>query len=479
MRPWYDATGVPDRQPDRRLDRRSVIGDAALAMVALTAVLGAWRGPAAALLGAGAVLVGWRRPGLAVGALVLGVVAAQLAAAAWSAVEPDELGPVRTWAEVIGDPEPEERFTRIVLEIDGERFRAQVYGAERRSLARLEAGQLVEVEGERRRLRGRFVRSAQVRHIVGEFDLEWAGDVVAAGALDRAANRVRAAVRSGAEATLDPATAALFTGLVVGDDSRQDDGAVDEFRSAGLSHLTAVSGQNVAFVMAAAGLALKRLPLGWRAVVSVGLIAWFVVLTRAEPSVVRAGTMAGWGVLAAALGRPIRPVRSLALAVLVLVLVDPLLVWSVGFWLSVGATAGVSVIGPVLEPLFGGPAWLAAAVSVTLGAQLGVIVPSLLVFGRLPTLGLLANLLAVPVAGAVMLVGLPTAIVAAAAPPWLAEVVMAPAELGTRWVAAVAHLIAALEPEGLRAVVVWAVQCWLIGLLVRERWHRRPSCVER
>jgi competence protein ComEC len=101
------------------------------------------------------------------------------------------------------------------------------------------------------------------------------------------------------------------------------------------------------------------------------------------------------------------------------------------------------------------------------------------VFGRMPTLGLLANLLAVPVAGAVMLVGLPTAIVAAASPAWLAEVVMAPAELGTRWVAAVAHLIAALEPEGLRAVVVWAVQCWLIGLLVRERWRRRPPSVER
>ena len=44
---------------------------------------------------------------------------------------------------------------------------------------------------------------------------------------------------------------------------------------------------------------------------------------------------------------------------------------------------------------------------------------------------------------------------------------------------ALALVLQLLSPEGLRAVVVWGVQCCLIGLLVRERWHRRPSCVER
>jgi competence protein ComEC len=91
--------------------------------------------------------------------------------------------------------------------------------------------------------------------------------------------------------------------------------------------------------------------------------------------------------------------RLLAVTVTGLVLVDPLLVWSVGFWLSVTATAGVCVVGPWLEPRLGGPAWLAAPLAVTLGAQAGVIVPSWLVFGRMPSLGIVANLLAVPVAG--------------------------------------------------------------------------------
>ena len=471
MRPWYDAAPAHDRQ--------LVVGDVLLTALAATVVVAAWGGAAAALCAATLVLIVWRRAGVALGALVLGLIGAHLSAAAWRAVQPDALGPVRTWAVVVGDPEPGPRFTRIVLEVDGERFRAQVYGGERRSLARLESGQLVEIEGERRPLAGGRVRAAQVRHIVGELDVDWAGDVVEAGPLDLAANRFRAAVRRGAESALDPASAALFTGLVIGDDVRQDAATVQQFRDAGLSHLTAVSGQNVAFVLAVAGLVLRRLRIGWRAVASLALIAWFVVLTRAEPSVVRAGTMAGWGVVAAALGRPIRPVRSLALAVLALVLVDPLLVWSIGFWLSVGATAGVGVVGPLLEPRLGGPRWLATAASVTLGAQLGVIVPSLLVFGRLPALGVLANLLAVPVAGAVMLVGLPTAVAAAMVPTWVAEVVMLPAEVGTRWVASVARLVAWLEPSGPRIAMVWAVQLWLLGLMVRERWRSRPLGVER
>ena len=53
---------------------------------------------------------------------------------------------------------------------------------------------------------------------------------------------------------------------------------------------------------------------------------------------------------------------------------------------------------------------------ITLGAQVGVVVPSVLVFGRLPLVSVPANLLAVPVAGAVMLYGLPAALVAGCGP---------------------------------------------------------------
>jgi len=60
----------------------------------------------------------------------------------------------------------------------------------------------------------------------------------------RAANGVRRTLVAGA-APLSPVQRSLFTGLVIGDDRAQPAGLADDFRGAGLTHLLAVSGQNV------------------------------------------------------------------------------------------------------------------------------------------------------------------------------------------------------------------------------------------
>src|SRR5690606_28726557 len=138
--------------------------------------------------------------------------------------------------------------------------------------------------------------------------------------------------------------------------------------------------------------------------------------TRFEPSIVRAGVMAGLTATAYACGRPQRPVRTLALAVTGLVLIDPLLVWSIGFWLSVGATAGVVTIGPWLAARLRRWGPVALRIGMTRVAQAGVALPSVLVFHRLPLASVPANLLAGPVAGFVMLYGLPAGLLAAAVP---------------------------------------------------------------
>ena len=203
---------------------------------------------------------------------------------------------------------------------------------------------------------------------------------------------------------------------MIGDDRDQPRAMVDRFRASGLAHLTAVSGQNVSFVIAAAGPLLSRLRPSARWVATIGLIAWFVSLTRFEPSIVRAGTMAAISTTAFAIGRDRAPFRVLCLAVAVLVLVDPLLLRSIGFWLSVGATTGVCTIGPWLARRLTVLGILATPVGITLGAQLGVALPSVLVFGRLPLVSIPANVLAVPVAGFVMLYGLPAALLAGCGP---------------------------------------------------------------
>ena len=240
---------------------------------------------------------------------------------------------------------------------------------------------------------------------------------------------------------------------------------IDRFRAAGLSHLTAVSGQNVLLLLAAAGPLLGRLRPVARWMATVGLIGWFVLLTRAEPSVLRAGVMAALAATAFVLGRQAEPLRLLALAVIVLLLVDPLLTWSVGFWLSVGATAGVVVGAVTLAPRLHRLGPLALPVAVTLGAQAGVALPSLLVFGRLSLTGTVANLVAVPVAGLVMLVGLPACLLAGIVPA-VGPVVMAPVGWGVWWVDAVATVAAAAEPSAPWSWLGWLAVLAVVGMLL-------------
>jgi competence protein ComEC len=234
--------------------------------------------------------------------------------------------------------------------------------------------------------------------------------------------------------------------------------------------LTAVSGQNVALCVAAAGPLLRRARPFTRWVLTLWLIGWFVVLTRAEPSVLRAGVMAALGATAYALGRPREPIRLLAMAVIGLVLVDPLLVWSVGFWLSVGATFGVTAIGPWFVGRLGRLGPLALPVGITLGAQIGVALPSILVFGRLSLVGTVANLVAVPVAGFVMLVGLPACLLAGAVPA-VGGIVMAPSGWAAAWVDAVATVGAAVEPAAPWSWLGWSLLVAAVGWVV----HRPAS----
>lgn len=447
--------------------------DQAVVLMAAALVLGVWQGLAAA----GALAFGaWvlRQPTFVVWlCVIVGSVGWWVGLRAWQHAQPRTLGPYAGWVEVVGDPAPFGGALRVTIEVDDERFDAWLYGAPRRKLAEAQSGEMVWVDGARQALSSTQQR-ALLRHVVGRFEVESTGDVLPGSPLTRASNRVRTNLRAAAESSMTADDAALFTGLVIGDDSRQPPELIDAFRASGLSHLTAVSGQNVAFLLAAALPLLRRLRPWWRWAATVAVVAWFMALTRFEPSILRAGVMAMLAATAYVRGRQVRPVRLLALAALVLVTIDPLLVWSVGFWLSVLATAGVCVLGPWLHPRLPGPVWLRLPAAVTLGAQVGVALPSLLVFGRLPVVSLPANLAAGPVAGFVMLYGLPAGLLASFLPrPW-SHLVMLPADLGTRWVATVARVAAAVEPSP-----HWAAAWWVVGSAGLIVWLRHRSRLVR
>ncbi len=106
-------------------------------------------------------------------------------------------------------------------------------------------------------------------------------------------------------------------------------------------------------------------------------------------------------VIAAASSGVARDARHLlAGAVLLLVLVDPMLTWSLGLMLSAGATLGVLVVAPVITQRLERrlPRTVAGLLGITLGAQVAVAPVLLLSFGTIEWVSVPANLLAVPVA---------------------------------------------------------------------------------
>ena len=198
--------------------------------------------------------------------------------------------------------------TRVIVESKGA-FEVCAWPSRQLRTQTWRGGRVVRVKGTCRATPRRAERVAWQQSSASPID--WAGGRHGRGRLSRVES-CPAAVERGA-AALPPDDAALFRGLVIGDDRDQPRAMLERFRASGLAHLTAVSGQNVSFVIAAAGPLLSRLRPSARWLMTIGLIAWFVSLTRFEPSIVRAGTMAAISTTAFVRGRDRSPFRVLCL----------------------------------------------------------------------------------------------------------------------------------------------------------------------
>ena len=168
------------------------------------------------------------------------------------------------------------------------------------------------------------------------------------------ADQIRARAESALGHGMPAREAGLARGFVLGEDEGIDAETVDEFRRAGLSHLLAVSGQNVALLalLALPVLGGLGIPLRPRLVWILGLIAVYVSLTGAGPSIQRAGLMGALAVLATLAGRRSSRLYALALAALVTLAIDPGIGSDVGWQLSFAAVLGILLIaGPVREAI--------------------------------------------------------------------------------------------------------------------------------
>ena len=302
----------------------------------------------------------------------------------------------------------------------------------------------------------------------------------------RAAGSLRAGLQR-ACVTLPPEPGGLLPGLVLGDTSRLDPAVEEDFRATGLTHLTAVSGANVAIVIGLVLIIARWCRAGpWTSAILCGLaLVAFVILVRPSPSVVRAATMGAIGLMALASGRPRAAVPALATAIVVLVVVDPELAGDAGFALSVLATGGLLLLAPRMRDGMrrrGVPAGAAEALAIPAAAQVtcGPVVAGL--SGAVSFVAIPANLLAVPAVAPATVLGVGATVTSAVWPAgasFLAWVAHWPA----LWLVLIARYGAGAPmgnlpwPDGTAGGVLLGLLTVVILVLTRHRVPRRLVAV--
>jgi competence protein ComEC len=256
-----------------------------------------------------------------------------------------------------------------------------------------------------------------------------------AGVLEGMRRRAERAVAAG----LPEAEAALARGMVLGQDEEIDESSRQDWRDAGLAHLLAVSGQNVMLLVA---LALPVLALGGagpraRGAALLVLVALYVPLAGAGPSLQRAGVMGMAGIAAMTLSRPASRWYALLLAAAATLALNPRVSADPGWQLSFVAVAGILTMGRPLARVLGDAGTellphppkplasalargIADAVAITLAATIATAPIVAFHFGAVPVSGLVANLLALPAVAPAMWLGMVKAalgISGAALPP--------------------------------------------------------------
>ncbi len=211
---------------------------------------------------------------------------------------------------------------------------------------------------------------------------------------------------------------ALTLGILTGDDSGMTDATRVSFRSAGMSHITAVSGWNVAIVAGLIALIARRLTFSRSAAVAGGLMMiWaYAFIVGMEPSVLRAAGMASVFLLAQWRGRPGDVLTALMLVTSAMVALRPSIRFDIGFQLSVAATFGLVLL---LETASDRP-WWQSALAVPFVAEIAVAPILLHHLGTYSIVSPLANLITAPLVELVMAGGIAT-IVGSVIHPFLGD----------------------------------------------------------
>ena len=214
--------------------------------------------------------------------------------------------------------------------------------------------------------------------------------------------------------------AALLGGILLGSDKNIPGDVQQAFKDTGTAHIIAISGFNISIVSAIFLLLLARIfGKKWGSLLSILGIILYTLLVGASASVVRAAIMGSMTVIGGQFGRRNLAATGLATAALLMALINPLVLWDIGFQLSFAATLGLVLYAQPLQDFV--TAWFSRFIApenvdkiigpfsdyflMTFAAQLTTLPLTLYYFKRFSLISFIANPVVLPAQPAVLVLG--------------------------------------------------------------------------
>jgi len=210
-------------------------------------------------------------------------------------------------------------------------------------------------------------------------------------------------------------TAALLRGLLLADRREIDQETKTQFINSGVVHVLAVSGLHVGFIALIFIILFGRFNIYLRSVLTIIGLLFFMILTGVPPSVFRATVMALVIIVAFLANRSTNIFNSLAIAALLILIINPDEIYSPGFQLSFSAVTAIGVIYPIISRLINRfnvqskfVRYVLLFMAVSFAAQIGTLPFTLIYFGKLSVVALAANLIVIPVIGIILSLSIAT-----------------------------------------------------------------------
>jgi competence protein ComEC len=322
-------------------------------------------------------------------------------------------------------------------------------------------------------------RSLRVRGVHAQLRADELVDTgLARGGMAGLVDGLRARAQGALDEGVPREQAALLRGMALGDDAGLPDRVRDEFRASGLSHLVAASGQNVMLLAALvlAACAVVGLGLHARLALVLVMIAIYVPLAGAGPSIQRAGVMGAAAVVALLASRPAARWHALLLAAAVTLALNPRAVEDVGWQLSFAAVLAILLMATTLRDGLarrGVPSGFAEAAALTAAATLGTAPLIAAHFGQASLVSLPANLAAAPAVAPTMWLGMASAAIGQLSPV-LATPFTALAGFPAAYVMWVGHVAGGIPGAQATVPVAAVAGVCLVGMLAIVSRRARP-----